>query len=76
MLTLGAAQLGALLSGSVIVERLFERQGLGTLLLDAFGARDIPIVQGCALVVAVLYVAVNLASDLVVVAIDPRVRLG
>lgn len=76
VLTLGAAQLGALLSGSVIVERLFERQGLGTLLLDAFGARDIPIVQGCALVVAVLYVAVNLASDLVVVAIDPRVRLG
>lgn len=75
VLTLGAAQLGALLSGSVIIERLFEREGLGSLLLDAFGARDIPIVQGCALVVAILYVTVNLASDLLVVAIDPRVRL-
>lgn len=76
VLTLGAAQLGALLSGSVILERLFERPGLGSLLLDAFGARDIPVVQGCALVVAILYVLVNLGSDLLLLAIDPRVRLS
>ncbi len=76
VLTLGAAQLGALLSGSVILERLFERPGLGSLLLDAFGARDIPVVQGCALVVAILYVLVNLGSDLLLLVVDPRVRLS
>lgn len=75
LVTLGAAQLGALLSGSVIIERLFERPGLGSLLLDAFGARDIPIVQGVALTVAIIYVAVNLLGDLVLGAVDPRVRL-
>ena len=59
----------------MIIERLFERPGLGSLLLDAFGARDIPIVQGVALTVAIIYVAVNLLGDLVLGAVDPRVRL-
>lgn len=74
VLTVAAAQLGALLSGSVIAERVFERNGLGTLMLDAFAARDIPVVTGCALVVAVVYVVVNFAADVAHAAIDPRVR--
>jgi peptide/nickel transport system permease protein len=74
LVTLGTAQLGALLSGSVIVERLFERPGLGTLLIEAFGARDIPVVQGATLVVALTYVAVNLLGDLLLAAVDPRVK--
>ena len=76
VMTVGAAQLGALLSGAVITEKIFERRGLGTLFLDAFFARDIPVVQGCVLVVAVLYVAVNLGVDLAYGVIDPRVRLS
>lgn len=74
LVTLGAAQLGALLSGSVIVERLFERQGLGSLLIEAFAARDVPVVQGCALVIAITYVLVNLAADVALTWVDPRTR--
>ncbi len=76
VMTVGAAQFGAVLSGTVITERIFERPGLGTLLLDALFARDIPVVQGCVLVVAVFYVLVNLAVDLLYGAVDPRVRLA
>ena len=76
LLTVAGAQLGALLSGAVVTERIFERPGLGTLFLQAFFDRDIPVVQGCVLVVAVIYVAVNLVIDLLYGVIDPRVRLS
>jgi peptide/nickel transport system permease protein len=76
VLTIGAAQLGALLSGTVVTEKIFERQGLGTLFLEAFFARDIPVVQGCVLVIAIIYVFVNLVVDLTYGVVDPRVRLS
>jgi len=76
VMTIGAAQLGALLSGTVVTEKIFERTGLGTLFLDAFFARDIPVVQGCVLVIAVIYVGVNLVVDLAYGVVDPRVRLS
>ena len=76
VMTVGAAQLGAVLSGTVITEKIFEREGLGSLFLDAFFARDIPVVQGCVLVVALLYVGVNLAVDVAYGLVDPRVRLS
>lgn len=76
VLTVGAAQLGALLSGAVVVEKIFERPGLGALFLEAFFARDIPVVQGVVLVVAFTYVTVNLLLDLLYTVADPRVRLS
>lgn len=76
VMTVGATQLGALLSGTVITEKIFERRGLGTLFLEGFFARDIPIVQGCVLVIAVVYVLVYLLLDVLYVVADPRVRLG
>ncbi len=76
VLTVGAAQMGALLSGAVVTEKVFERAGLGQLFLDAFFARDIPVVQGCVLVVALVYVGINVLVDLLYVVIDPRVRLA
>ena len=76
VITIGAAQLGALLSGTVVTEKIFERTGLGTLFLDAFFARDIPVVQGCVLVIAIIYVGVNLLVDLSYGVVDPRVRLS
>ena len=76
VMTVAAAQLGALLSGAVIAEKIFERPGVGMLFLDAFFDRDIPIVQGCVLVIAVCYVSVNLLIDLLYGVADPRVRLS
>ena len=75
VLTVGAAQLGALLSGTVVVEKIFERCGLGTLFLNAFFDHDMPVVQGCVLVIATTYVVVNVLLDLAYAAADPRVRL-
>jgi peptide/nickel transport system permease protein len=76
VMTVAAAQLGALLSGAVVAEKIFERRGIGSLFLEAFFERDIPVVQGCALVIALFYVSVNLGVDLLYGVIDPRVRLG
>lgn len=75
VLTLAAAQFGALLSGAVIAEKIFERPGLGTLFLEGFFARDIPVVQGVVLLVGLLYVLVNVGLDLAYAVVDPRVRL-
>jgi peptide/nickel transport system permease protein len=75
VVTVSASQLGALLGGAVVAEKIFERRGLGSLMLDAFAARDIPVLQGTVLVVALLYVTVQLVLDLVLAGLDPRVRL-
>jgi peptide/nickel transport system permease protein len=76
VLTVSAAQLSGLLSGAVITEKIFERPGIGSLFLEAFFDRDIPVVQGCVLVIATIYVAVNLLLDIAYGMADPRVRLG
>lgn len=76
VLTVSAAQLSALLSGAVITEKIFERPGIGTLFLEAFFDRDIPVVQGCVLVIAIAYVAVNLLLDIAYGLADPRVRFS
>jgi peptide/nickel transport system permease protein len=76
VLTVSGAQLGSLLGGTVIAEKIFERPGLGTLFLEAFFDRDIPVIQGCVLVVALTYVVVNLLIDLLYGVADPRVRLA
>ena len=63
---------GSLLSGAVVVEALFARPGLGRLLLEAATVRDVPVVMGAVTVIALLYVAVMLASDVLERLIDPR----
>jgi peptide/nickel transport system permease protein len=76
VITLGAAQVSALLSGAVIAEKVFERPGIGSLFLEAFFARDLPVVQGVVLFVGLIYVLVNLLLDLTYTLVDPRVRLA
>ena len=66
-------QFGFLLAGSVVVEIVFAWPGLGTLLVDAILSRDYPVVQGALLLLAVTFVAVNLAVDLLYLLIDPRI---
>ena len=65
-----------LIGSTVIVERVFDLQGLGSLMLDAVGNRDFPVVEGVTLVFAVAVVALNLVTDLVAAQLDPRIRLG
>jgi ABC-type dipeptide/oligopeptide/nickel transport system permease component len=73
-LNVTAAQLGALLGGAVIIERMFERQGLGTLILEAYAARDLPVLEGAILVAGLLFVAVQMLATSAHALLDPRVR--
>lgn len=75
VITVAGMQFGALLAGAVVTEKVFARPGLGTLLLEAIAQRDYHTVQGCTLVIAVMYVAVNLVVDVLYAAVDPRIRV-
>jgi peptide/nickel transport system permease protein len=75
VVTLMGLQFGVLLTGAVITERIFDWPGLGTLILDGIGNRDYPVVQGCVLVFSGTYVLVNLLTDLLYGALDPRIQL-
>ncbi|MCE9575081.1 MAG: ABC transporter permease [Deltaproteobacteria bacterium] len=74
VITVAGLQFGSLLSGALVVEQVFARPGLGTLLLDAINERNYPIVQGVVLVVAVIYMVVNMLVDLAYGLVDPRIR--
>lgn len=72
--TIVGLQLGALIAGAVIVETVFARQGLGQMLIQAISAQDFPVVQGVVLVIAVIYITINIIVDVSYAYIDPRVR--
>jgi ABC-type dipeptide/oligopeptide/nickel transport system permease component len=74
VVTLIGLQFGAVLTGAVITETIFAWPGIGRLLIQSIGFRDYPLVQGCILLIAVTYVAVNLLTDLVYGVLDPRIR--
>lgn len=63
-----------LLAGVVVVEKVFNYPGLGTLMIQAIYDRDLPLVQAIALIFSVIYVGVNLLADLAALMIDPRLR--
>lgn len=74
VITIAGLQFGSLLSGSIIVEKVFARPGLGLTLLDAIFERDYPMVQGIVFVIAVIYIVVNTLVDLAYGLADPRIR--
>lgn len=73
--TVMGLSLGRLLGGALIVEALFALPGLGTLLLQSVPSRDIPMIQGIVVVMALIYVVINIAVDLGYSLIDPRIRV-
>ena len=73
IITLIGMQIGSLLGGAVIVEQIFSLPGLGQLTLTGINQRDYPVVQGCVLVIAFIYVMVNLITDILYAYIDPRI---
>ena len=73
IITLVGMQIGSLLGGAVIVEQIFSLPGLGQMTLTGINQRDYPVVQGCVLFIAFVYVLVNLVTDLLYSYIDPRI---
>jgi ABC-type dipeptide/oligopeptide/nickel transport system permease component len=77
VVTVLGLQLGVLLAGAIITEKIFSWQGLGLLLLeDGIAKRDYRLVQGCVLVISVTYILANSLTDLVYSRLDPRIRLS
>lgn len=77
VVTILGLQLGVLLAGAIITEKIFSWQGLGLLLLeDGIGKRDYRLVQGCVLVISITYILANSLTDLVYRWLDPRIRLS
>ena len=76
IVTLMALSVGSLLGGTTIVESIFMWDGVGKMAVDAITMRDYPVVQVYVAWMAVIYVAVNLITDIVYHYLDPRVRLG
>jgi peptide/nickel transport system permease protein len=74
VITVAGLQFGSMLSGAIITEKIFARPGLGMLLLDGISERNYPVVQGTVLVIAFIYVTVNLLVDLAYGLADPRIR--
>ena len=76
IITLLGLSIGRLFAGTVIVESIFSMPGMGTQLLSAISSRDYPIVQGLILTYALIFVTVNVLTDVVYTRVDPRVRLS
>jgi ABC-type dipeptide/oligopeptide/nickel transport system permease component len=74
VITLLGLNAGALLSGAFVTEPIFSWPGMGRLTIQAINARDYPLVQGCILTIALTYILINLATDVLYSMADPRIR--
>jgi peptide/nickel transport system permease protein len=74
VITLGALELGTLLSGAVLTEQIFSIPGFGKLIVDAVFNRDYAVVQGVVLVTATVYIMLNLIADIAYMLVNPRLR--
>lgn len=74
VLTIVGVQLGLLLSGAVLTETIFGLPGVGRLLIDSILQRDLPVVQGCVMFIATVFLLVNLVTDICCRLLDPRIR--
>lgn len=75
IVTLVGMYIGGLMGGSVIIETIFRWPGIGKLVMDSITARDYPVIQGFVLVMATIYVLINLGTDILYRAMDPRIEL-
>jgi peptide/nickel transport system permease protein/oligopeptide transport system permease protein len=74
VVTLVGLQFGALLAGTVVIETVFSRPGIGRMVVNAILVKDFPVVQGAILIIATTYVLANLLVDLMYAWLDPRVH--
>lgn len=75
VITLMGLRLGGMFGGSMFVESVFNISGMGTLLVSAIRAQDIPLIQACVLLIAVVACVVNIITDIVYAAVDPRIKV-
>jgi peptide/nickel transport system permease protein len=76
VVTILGLQMGELLAGAIVIENVFHLPGLGHLVFLAIGQRDLPVVQGVGLLIALVIVVVNFLVDMLYGVVDPRIRLG
>ena len=76
ILTITGIQLATILSGVIVVEVVFAWPGLGRLVFNAVAARDYPLIQGAVLLIAALFLLINLIVDVLYAVVDPRIRLA
>jgi ABC-type dipeptide/oligopeptide/nickel transport system permease component len=74
VLTVVGLQMGAMMAGAIIIETIFSWPGLGRLTIQAINARDYPLAQGCILAISLTYIFINLITDVLYSAVDPRIR--
>ncbi|MGB9927291.1 MAG: ABC transporter permease [Methanosarcina sp.] len=76
VVTVIGIQMGHLLGGAVVIEKIFAWPGIGSLLVDSISSRDLPVVQGCVIVIVTMFLFVNFFVDILYTRIDPRIRYG
>ena len=76
MITIAGLQLGAIIAFAIITETVFQWPGMGLLFIQAVQGADIPIMAAYLCLIALLFVLINLAVDLLYFAVDPRLRMG
>ena len=76
IITIAGTQLGDIFTGSILIESVFAMPGMGKLLLDAINARDLPLIEGGVMYIAIICVVVYLLVDILYAVVDPRIRPG
>lgn len=76
VITVIGFQMGSLLGGAVVIEKIFAWPGIGSLLVDSISARDLPVVQGCVLAIVTMFLFVHFFVDMLYTHLDPRIRYG
>lgn len=76
IITIAGTQLGDIFTGSILIESIFALPGMGKLLLDAINARDLPLIEGGVMYIAIICVVIYLLVDILYAVVDPRIRLG
>ena len=76
IITIAGTQLGDIFTGSILIESIFSMPGMGKMMLDAINARDLPLIQGGVMYIALICVVVYFVVDVLYAVVDPRIRLG
>ena len=76
IITIAGTQLGDIFTGSILIETIFAIPGIGSMLLTAINQRDLPLIEGGVMYIALICVVVYLIVDILYAVVDPRIRLG